>query len=113
MIRILTLVVTTDDGCVETHAGVEHEGKIWLVTNWLISLASDQATPERMIRVDTQPIHQCAPGGQFDYTNIMLPRDVLEGNSQDTPGYEVRDFPDLPVVKRSDLRILPSVFPRH
>jgi hypothetical protein len=62
MTQILTLVVRTDDGCVETHSGIEHEGGLWLVTNWLTNLATNQATPERMIRVDTQPIQKCAPG---------------------------------------------------
>jgi hypothetical protein len=113
MIRLLTLVVRTDDGCVETHCGVEYEGAVWLVTNWLANLATDTATPERMIRVDTLAIQKCAPGGPFDYTGIVLPRDVIEGDAPALPGYEVRQFPDSPVVERSALKILPSVFPRH
>jgi hypothetical protein len=113
MTKILTLVVTTDDGCVETHFGVEHEEKLWLVPTWLTSLATNKATPERMIRVDTQPIHKCAPGGQFDYTNIVLPRDVIEGTACETPDHEVRVLPDAPSIEAADLKVLPSVFPRH
>ncbi|MCM2252942.1 MAG: hypothetical protein NDJ19_11335 [Ramlibacter sp.] len=113
MTQILTLVVKTDDGCVETHFGIEHEGKLWLVTSWLTQMATGQATPERMIRVDTQPLEKCAPGGPFHYTNILLPREVIEGTAGNSSGYEVRDFPDAPVVGPDDLKILPSVFPRH
>jgi hypothetical protein len=113
MTRILTLVVGADDGCIETHYGIEHDGKLWVVPSWLTSLATNTATPERMIRVDTQPIQKCPPGGQFDYLNIVLPRDVIEGPFRQTPGYEVRNLPDTPVVDRAELKILPSVFPRH
>lgn len=113
MAQILTLVVRTDDGCVEAQYGIEHEGKLWVVTSWLVDLATDQARPERMIRVDTQPVQKFVPRLQFDYTNILLPRDVLEGTSGDAAGYEVRVFADSPVVDRRDLKILPSMFPRH
>jgi hypothetical protein len=113
MTKLLTLVVRTDDGCVETHCGIEHDGGLWLVTGWLANLATDQATPERMIRVDIQAIEKCPPGGPFDYTGIVLPRDVLDGDGADAPGYEVRQFPDSPVVDRRELKLLPSVFPRH
>jgi hypothetical protein len=113
MSTILKMVVRTDDGCVETQFGVEHEGKVWVVTSWLVNLESGRATPERMIRVDTQAIEKCAPGGPFDYTNILLPRDLIEGGSPDSTGYEVRDFPDAPLVDRSELKALPSMFPRH
>jgi hypothetical protein len=113
MTQLLTLVVKTDDGCVETHCGIAHDGGVWLVTSWLTNLATGQATPERMIRVDTLPIEKCPTGSPFDYTGIVLPRDVLEGDSADEPGYEVRQFPDSPVVERRELKLLPSVFPRH
>lgn len=113
MTKILTLVVRTDDSCVETHFGVEHEGKLWLVTSWLTNLATNKATPERMIRVDTQPVRPCEPGDAFDYTNILLPREVIDGPFQEWPEYEVRNFPDAPTIDCGDLKVLPSVFPRH
>ena len=108
---ILTLVVGRDDGVVLPYYGIEHEGKLWLVTAWLIDRATGEAKPERMIRVDAlvPKIQKCDPGGKFDYANILLPKAVIEGVSQDTPGFEVRSLPDSPRVHRSDLFQLPFV----
>ena len=110
--KVLTLLVGLDDGIVQTYFGIEHEGKLWLVTSWLIENATQEGVPERMIRVDSlhPPPQKCEPGGKFDYANILLPRAVIEGVSQDIPGYEVQSLPDSPRVRRSDLYILPSVF---
>lgn len=65
---ILTLVVGRDDGMVLPYFGIEHEGKLWLVTAWLIDHATGVAKPERMIRVDalSPKIQKCDPGGKFD-----------------------------------------------
>ena len=110
--KVLTLVVGLDDGAVQTYFGIEHEGKLWLVTAWLINQATGDATPERMIRVDSlaRPPTKCDLGHKFDYLIQLLPRAVIEGASQETPGYEVRSLPDSPQVHRRDLYILPSIF---
>ena len=112
MKKVLSLLVGRDDGVVQSYFGIEHEGKLWLVTAWLIDRGTGEATPERMIRVDSLPqkIQKCEPGGRFDYANIQLPKAVIEGASQETPGFEVRSLPDSPRVHRSDLFELPSVF---
>ena len=109
---ILNLLVGRDDGAVVPYYGIEHEGKLWLVTAWLIDKATGVATPERMIRVDSlSPRPQkCDPGSEFDYANILLPKTVIEGVSQDTPGFEVRSLPSTPVVHRRDLKPLPLLF---
>jgi len=110
--KVLTLVVGLDDGVVQTYFGIEHESKLWLVTAWLIERATGEATPERMIRVDSLiPAPQrCQPGEKIDYVNILLPRAVIDGVSQETAGYEVRSLPDSPRVQRRDLYTLPSLF---
>lgn len=109
---ILTLVVGRDDGVVQTYYGIEYENKLWLVTAWLIDRSTGVATPERMIRVDAL-VPKIAkidePGAKFHYTNILLPKAVIEGISQDIPGYEVRSLPDSPRVPRSALKPLPSL----
>lgn len=106
---VLALLVGHDDGTVRSYYGIEHEGKLWLVTAWIVETASGEATPERMIRVDSldpRP-RKCESGEKFDYDNILLPKAVTEGVSPDTPGFEVRSLPDSPTVHRSDLKTLP------
>ena len=111
-IKILSLLVGRDDGVVQPYFGIEHEGKLWLVTAWLVDRRQGVATPERMFRVDAlDPRPQkCGPGERFDYANILLPKDVIEGVSQDTPGFEVRSLPDSPVVDSRALKPLPLLF---
>ena len=106
--KVLTLLVGRDDGVVRPYYGVEHEGKLWLVTAWIVDRSRGVATPERMIRVDT--FQKADPGSPFDYANVLLPKDVIEGVSQDTPGFEVRSLPDSPVVNSHDLKPLPQLF---
>jgi hypothetical protein len=111
-LNILVLLVGRDDGVVEPYYGVDYEGKLWLVTAWLIELASELATPERMIRVDSlapRPT-KCDPGDKFDYANILLPKALIEDPSPDTTGFEVRNLPNSPTVHRSALKTLPSIF---
>lgn len=109
---IQTCVVGHDDGTIQSYFCIEHEGKLWLVTAWLINRAEQVATPERMIRVDSltpRPM-KCDPGSKFDYANILLPKAVIEGLSQDIPGFEVQSLPDSPRVDIRELKPLPSVF---
>ena len=111
-LKILNLLVGRDDGVVQPYYGIKYEGKLWLVTAWLVDRSRGVATPERMIRVDAlDPLPgKCAPEEKFDYANILLPKDVIEGVSQDTPGFEVRSLPDSPVVDARDLKPLPRLF---
>ena len=103
--KILTLLVARDDGVVRPYYGIEHEGKLWLVTAWLVDRNRGVATPERMIRVDT--FQKADPDSAFDYVNMLLPKDVIEGVSQETPGFEVRSLPDSPRVDPRHLKPLP------
>jgi len=107
--KILFLRVGYDDGTLAPHFGIVHEGKLWLVTTWLIDRTTQLAVPERMIRVDTYRASRDDPGSPFDFSNIRLPRAVIEGRTQDSHGYEVRSLPDWPRVHRRDLKMLPSV----
>ncbi len=104
--KILTLLVGRDDGVVRPYYGIEHEGKLWLVTAWIVNRSEQVATPERMIRVDT--FQKAEPGSPFDYVNVLLPKDLIEVVSQDTLGFEVRSLPDSPVVNARHLKTLPS-----
>jgi hypothetical protein len=112
--RILSLLVGRDDGVVMSYFGIVHENKLWLVTSWLINQATGFATPERMIRVDSLDPHptkvDASENSKFDYVNILLPKAVIEGVSQDTPRFEVRSLSDEPIVHRDELYVLPRIF---
>jgi len=54
----------------------------------IVNRSTQEATPERMIRVDAlnpRPL-KCDPNEKFDYENVLLPKAVIEGISQDTHG---------------------------
>lgn len=107
---ILALVVGRDDGVVQSYYGIEHEGKLWLVTAWLIETATGLATPERMIFVGNQPVQKIDElGARFHYANILLPKALIHDPCPDTTGYEVRILPSSPVVHRSALKTLPQI----
>lgn len=112
MDRIMSCVVGHDDGTVLPYYCIEHENKLWLVTAWLIDRSAQVAMPERMIRLDDldQKPMKCQPGDRFDYANILLPKAVVDGLSQDTPGYEVRSLPGSPCVDARELKPLPLLF---
>lgn len=111
--EILNLLVGRDDGVVQSYYGIEYEGKLWLVTAWPKNIATGSATPERMIRVDSLSPRpsKCSPGEKFHYANILLPKAVIEGVSQDIPRFEVRSLPDSPSVDSRELKLLPPIFP--
>ena len=103
----VVLLVGRDDGIVLPYMGIEYENAVWLVTAWLKNLSLGKATPERMIRIDS---YQKVDVGPFDYANILLPKDVIEGHSQESQLFEVRSLPDSPIVDSIDLKPLP-LFP--
>ena len=109
--RIMSCLVAHDDGTSLPYACIEYEGKLWLVTGWLTDYAIRLAVPERMIRLDLlrpKP-KRCSPGSRFDYEDIQLPKAVVEGHSDEAPGFEVRHHPGAPVVDSRELKPLPLV----
>lgn len=105
--KVLVLMVVRDDAVVCPHFGVFHDSKLWLVTAWLIDPNTQVATPERMIRVDE---YRESDHPHFDYEDVRLPKALIEGLTQDAPGYEVRSLPGAPRVHRRHLKMLPSIF---
>ncbi len=100
-----------DDGTIRPYYGIYYEGKLWLVTAWIVNPDTQEATPERMIRVDSlepRPT-KCEPGHNFDYVNILLSKAVIEWDDPDIPNIEVRNLPRKPVVDRRDLKPLPLI----
>jgi hypothetical protein len=65
-------MVGLSDGMVITCDGINHEGKLWLVPQWLEHPTEPIAIPERIIRFDCFQ-HQANLKGGLDYQNIQLP----------------------------------------
>lgn len=104
--RVMSCIVGLDDGHVLPYYCIQHEGALWLVTAWLIENDTQVAVPERMIRLDSY--QKAEPGSRFQYINVLLPRAVIEGLSQDTPGFEVRSLPNSPRIGRHLIKMLPT-----
>lgn len=90
--------MATESGLEEGDA-IEHEGKLWLVPEWLDYLEKGIAKPARIVRFDLLP-HQKASLLGCDYVlNFQVPKDVLEGRSRFEGGisFEVVEAPDIQV----------------
>lgn len=106
-------MVAGDGGVVKSYFGVEHDNKLWLVTKWIIDKSTGFATPIRMIRIDSlspAPMKlDRSETNKFDYTNIVLPKSVIEGTTENSPGFEVKSLPEEPKVHRDELFTLPPI----
>lgn len=98
------IVKFSDDGSLAQCAAVRHDGKLWLVPEWIDDPAAPLMRPERMVCIEGLPLK---PGGTlgsrtFDWIlRPEIPKAVLTGALPPPP-----DWP-LPVVARPDL-----AFPR-
>ncbi len=101
--RVFTILAALDDGTVEPYFCIHHEGALWLVPEWLIDPSAGEATPIRMIRVDT---FQKADSDRYHYVAPQLRRAVIEG--RESGGPEVRSLPSSPRVARAELYDLPT-----
>ena len=75
--RHFRCIAFTTDAFVFKGSGIEHEGKLWIVTAWLKHPSESTAHPERIIRFDNLPHHlvddpQAKLEG-YEYQGIQLP----------------------------------------
>lgn len=97
-VKLLKVMMATKSGLEECDA-IEHEGKLWLVPEWLDYLEQGIAKPARIVRFDLLA-HQKTSLPGCDYVlNFQVPRDVLEGRSRSEGGisFEVVEAPDIQV----------------
>lgn len=77
-----------------------HEGKYWLVPNWVGTPASPKTNPVRLILIDSLP-HNLQFGSPFGdiVVNVPIPIAVYEGRVRPSPesGFVVIENPDIPV----------------
>ena len=79
---------------------IEHEGKMWLVPQWLEAPSEGWKIPERIVLLDSLP-HQKTLGSSFgDFVlNSPIPKAVFDGPIQQLQGS------GFVVVERPDIRI--------
>ena len=100
MTFLRTMFGMDDSGEILIADTIEHEGKLWIVPEWLYAQKEGWQTPARIIQVDCLK-HQKMPD---DYPadlllNNPMPRAVLDGNPSPEQAKQ------YVVVERPDIRI--------
>ena len=95
MARSKKILVGSDDGTIYTVDTLEHEGKSWLVPEWLEAPTEGWRTPKYMICIDG--LRRSGPTGP-DYPaewvlDDPIPKSVLDGETEDQ--FEVVHTPDI------------------
>ena len=79
--KILKVGVGSDGGTIFKCDAIEHEGKLWLVPEWLDGTTKGTVRPARIICLRDLPIEN--PGAQYRDVHwelrYPLNRDILEG----------------------------------
>jgi hypothetical protein len=94
--KIFKTAVPSDNGTIHTIDTIEHEGKLWLVPQWLDKPKEGLSRPARIIRIDSLP-HETSSGvHQFVLANYM-PKAVLDGEipPELESQYEVVELPEI------------------
>lgn len=105
--KILKTGVGSDDGTIYTCDTIEHEGKLWLVPQWLDVPAKGVSKPRRIVRMDSlahQPMTNPAYG--MDYIlNDYMPKAVLDGTAppEQASQYEIVELPEIEIPMRPRL----------
>lgn len=94
-----TIVGSAETGALYLIDTIEHEGKLWLVPQWLDEPIRKVSKPARLIRLDILPF-QSMKGSKYpaDYVlNGPMPTALLELKTPKEPisGFEVRELPEL------------------
>jgi hypothetical protein len=92
IVRKFKCLVGLSDGVTVTCDGIEHEGKLWLVPEWLAHPNKPLAKPARIIRFDHFP-HQAMAEDDLEYQNIRAPISESALRGEVPPGVEYEDLP--------------------
>lgn len=94
------IVKFSDDGSLAQCAAIRHEGRLWLVPEWIDDPDAPLMRPERIVCIDGLPLK---PGGtlgsrKFDWIlRPEIPKALLTGPVAEAPGPLVTIArPDLP-----------------
>jgi hypothetical protein len=107
--KILKVVIPSDGGKIYKCDAIEHEGKLWLVPQWLAVPAKGVTKPRRIIRMDSlQHQRMSNPAYGMDYIlNGYMPKDVLDGRAtpEQARQYEIVELPEIEIPKLQRSRL--------
>lgn len=88
--KIYSIIVKfTDDGSLAQCAAIRHEGKLWLVPEWIDDPDAPLMRPERIVCIDGLPLKQGGTLGSRKFDWILrpeIPKALLTGPIPATPG---------------------------
>jgi hypothetical protein len=97
--KVLKVGIGSDDGTIHKCDAIEHEGKLWLVPEWLDVPAQGVTKPRRIIRMDTLRHQRMKnPAYKLDYVlNDYMPKAVLDGKAPPEQAclYEIVELPEI------------------
>jgi transcriptional regulator with XRE-family HTH domain len=79
---VFTVDFVTDTGYTSSD-GIAHEGKLWIVPQWIALPKERVRMPVRMIRFDDHPMIESPASGAEYLLNQVVPMSVLTGSSQE------------------------------
>jgi hypothetical protein len=99
MRRFAVLAQGVENGTVYKYDGLEHEGKLWLVPQWLDVPAQGVTKPARLVRFDHLR-HQHSPNAKdgIEYViNVPIPIALFDVRRQlkATNDIECKELPDI------------------
>jgi len=94
------MVISEDDGSLSAYDTVEHEGRLWLVPEWLEVPTQGMTVPTRIIGLDMSLFQKPSPKYPVDYfLSCPVPKAVFDGQiSKQLEGKVV-------VIERPDIKI--------
>jgi hypothetical protein len=107
-VRIFVSVVWCGNGVLEVDA-IKHDGRVWLVPNWLDHVDEGYMTPERIVGLHAIRHRQLEPplkDYEVDYlVNETVPEAVLSGepSNEQVKKYDIQMRPDIRVASSPTL----------
>lgn len=99
--KVFKTGIPSDGGMIHKCDTIEHEGKLWLVPEWLDVPAQGVRKPRRMIRMDLLAHQKMKnPAYKLDYIlNDYMPIAVLEGTAppEQASQYEIVELPEIKI----------------
>jgi hypothetical protein len=98
ILKTMMAISDAEDGRIYKVDTIEHEGKFWIVPEWIDNKVTGWSSPTRIILLDVLP-HQKSPGGPADFVlNYGMPKSVFyEGRIPPQPEHRfvVIENPDI------------------